>query len=185
MKNFNAMLIARAIATILVFAGDIAQPVYAESLGMNPSPKRIAMQCGKHTVVIMCGKKVNPDYSEDDRQCNHNTLIFVDLNGREFIPPLPNNFDESKTPVSIGCKKSSINEKYFVLVELNEGPSGCLPCMTYHLFSEDGSRLTADSTDAMRQLARFNKKFKLYEIGKRVEIEPDPFLQNNLKGDRK
>lgn len=182
MRNFY-FSVARSITGLLILGGGIALPAFAEQPNANIQPKPVSMQCGNHIVVIKCGKKFNPEYPQDKRHCNDNKLSFVDSNGNAFIPPAPKNFDASKTPVAMHCRQSKKNGKYFVEVEFNNGPPGCLPCMTFNLFGENGERLTSEPTNDNRILGRISNKLKLYDIGKRFEIEPDPFLQRNLKGD--
>lgn len=144
----------------------------------QPNAKKIEMQCGMHRVQISCGKQVDPEYPEDERQCNHNTLKFVDRNGGILTPPVPKTFDETKTPVAMGCERSRETGDYFVTVLFSNGPNDCLHCITYNLFAEDGIRLTAESTDNNSKRAKLSKKLELEKIGKWLEIEPNPQLIN-------
>lgn len=131
----------------------------------------VSLECGGTTVVLTCGKTVNPDDSGDPRVCNDNKLTFKLATGRQ-IPILPSpGFDVSKTPVALSCYAGKGDGKSYVSVQLSNGHADCLSCMTYHLFDPSGQRLTADKTNAMRQLGTFSKKVGGFHYGKPVEIE--------------
>jgi hypothetical protein len=136
------------------------------------SPRKIELLCGQHTVTITCGKVIDPDYPEDTRQCNHNTLSFTGSDGKVVIPSSPKGFDTWKTPVSMACNQGK-DGRYYVTVEF----SNCayyVQCMTYHLFKSNGKRLTADLTDRMSQFGSVGKKLGISSYAKHIYIEGEP-----------
>ncbi len=144
----------------------------AGSTSPKQSPRKIEMKCGEYTVAITCRKQIDPSNPQDERQCNHNTLTFTGPEGKMFIPSTPKGFDESKTPVSMSCGQSKKNGRFYVTIEFSNGPTDCVPCMTYHLFESNGNRLTADKTDAMRQYDKAIKNLRI-PITRQINIEGD------------
>lgn len=130
--------------------------------------REVSLECGGTTVVLTCGKTVDP---EDSRACNDNKLTFKLSTGRQVPISPPKGFDASKTPLALSCRVGKGDGKSYVSVQYSSGPLDCVPCLTYHLFDPSGRRLTADKTDAMRQLADFSKKVGGFHYGKPVEIE--------------
>lgn len=140
-------------------------PTVSETLAESTqvSPSNIEFQCGQYKVAIACGKIFDPEYPQDKRQCNHNTLSFTGADGKVVVPVSPKGFDETKTPVSMACALGK-DGRHYVVVEFNNGPRDCIQCLTYHLFASNGTRLTADMTDRMAQLASFRKKLNITDI---------------------
>ncbi len=173
MRNLST-IVRFYIFCLVCFLGSMADSSIAQDLSHQAT--KVEMKCGSHRVQISCGKQVDPDYPEDSRQCNHNVLTFIDQEGNSFVSPTPKHFDVSKTPVSMRCMKSGKNSGFYAEIRFSNGPNDCLYCITSNLFSEAGERLTAETTDNLRKLARMKKQLELYEAGKEVEIEPNPFL---------
>jgi hypothetical protein len=71
----------------------------------------------------------------------------------------------------MACEKGK-DARHYVIVEFNNGPKGCRPCLTYHLFASNGRRLTADMTDQMAQLAKARKKLNITDT-QPIYIEGD------------
>lgn len=142
-----------------------AAEVNAETL------RKIELQCGQDMVAIICDHKSSLDYPEDRRQCNHNTLSFTNLDGKVFIPRTPKGFDETKTPVSMSCTQGKDGHHY-VIVEFNNGPKDCIPCLTYHLFASSGRRLSADVSNRMQQFDKTSKRLGI-SFTQQIYIEGD------------
>ncbi|MCZ8252614.1 MAG: hypothetical protein O9318_09105 [Hylemonella sp.] len=152
---------------LLVFWGLAAAGLLVSAQGAH----EVSLECGGTTVVLTCGRAADPDDPGDPRACNDNKLTFkLSTGGQVPILP-PQGFDASKTPVAMSCDVGKGNGKNYVSVEFNNGHRDCLPCMTYHLFDPSGRRLTADKTNAMRQLGEFSKKVGGFHYGKPVVIE--------------
>lgn len=130
--------------------------------------REVSLECGGTKAVLTCGKVADP---EDPRACNDNKLIFQLSTGQKLSILPPKGFDASKTPVALSCNVGKSDGKHYISVELNNGHRDCLPCMTYHLFDPSGQRLTADKTNAMRQLGAFSKKVGGFQYGEPVVIE--------------
>ncbi|MEI6757680.1 MAG: hypothetical protein FDX18_10555 [Chlorobium sp.] len=140
----------------------------------NPTnaKERIEVQFGTHKVVITCGKG-KPGYPGDQRVCIHNTLSFIDADGKVFFPKQSKNFRQEfvveKTPTGITCGKGS-DGKYYVIVDFVAGPLSFGQGYVIDLFTEDGRCLTVNSVNFDRiietLIIEFNKTIYIEECGK-------------------
>lgn len=126
----------------------------------------IELQCGKHTAAITCGNIFNSVDARMGRKCNHNTLTFTGPDGKVIEPPPPKSkkFDfYGKTPVGFGCDKSQ-DGRYYIEVDYSSCLGNENSCITTHLFTSTGDRLTADISDRMEQLHKARTKLGLTHI---------------------
>lgn len=137
----------------------------------SSSVRKIELRCGGRTVQIICGKVNDPDYSGDKRQCNHNALKFTEEDGRWYSPTPLKGFDFDKTPVSLSCDQGNGGKSY-VSVEFNNGPRGCIQCLTYQLFEVDGKRISFDVTDRMPSYGRAVRELGI-KYSNPIRIEGD------------
>ncbi len=118
--------------------------------------QKIELQCGQHTVSITCGNVFNAEDVRVGRQCNDNILSFTGPDGKIKEPPPPKskkfNF-YGKTPVGLGCDKAK-DGQFYVEVDYSTCLENFNTCITTHLFTSAGERLTADMSDRMSQLRK-------------------------------
>lgn len=140
----------------------------------NPTnaKERIEVQCGSHKVVITCGK-AKPGDPYEKRVCVHNTLSFVDADGKVFFHKQPKNFRQEfaveKTPTGIKCGRGN-DGKFYVVIYFVAGPLSFGQGFTPDLFTENGRRLTVNSVNLDRIIEtrkiQFNKTIYIEEYGK-------------------
>ncbi len=159
----KVVMLSLLIANVEVFAQGTMTP-----------PHRIEQQCGQHRVAITCGKELNdPNYADDTRQCNRNTLTFTGPDGNVLVPKQPSSFRQEfvieKTPTSFACAQGS-DGNYYVTVEFSACPAGAVGamCTVYDLFTSDGRRLTVNG----RNLDALHKKYGI-QYAKNLEIEEE------------
>ena len=156
------LLSAKALALEI---DDQANPTHAK--------QKIELQCGQHTVAITCGNVFDPVSARMGRQCNQNTLTFTGPDGGVLEPPPPKNksFDfAGKTPVGLSCNKAKDGRDY-VEVEYSSCLGNGNPCITWHLFTSTGKRLTADISDHMPHLSKATRRLAIDDSTPFIYIE--------------
>jgi hypothetical protein len=174
MKSLKQCNIARLDPGILILTplilvlsmGKVLALEIDEATNPAHAKQKIELQCGQHTIAITCGNLFDPVDARMGRKCNHNILTFTGPDGKVIEPPPPKskNFDfYGKTPVGFGCDKAK-NDHYYVEVDYSSCLGNANTCITTHLFTSTGDRLTADISDRMEQLHKARTKLELIHI---------------------
>ncbi len=155
----------KSILSSLIFVLSMGRALASEN-DTSHAKQKIELQCGQHLVAISCGNVFDSVDERLGRKCNHNTLTFTGPDGKVIEPPPPNRkgFDfHGKTPVGFGCYKAK-NGNYYVEVDYSSCLGNFNACMTTHLFTSAGDRVTADISDRMEQLHKAGTRLELINI---------------------